>query len=253
MGGRPDLSLVLACYNEGPTLVESVECILSLLEATRFSFELIFVDDASTDGTKDLIAAIIEKNRTRATMHGIFHETNLGRGGAVRDGFLAARGEIVGYLDADLEIPAPTILACLLAIRRGCDVAIGKRIYRFRLRSANRYLMSRGYAWLVRRLLRLDGLTDTESGCKFFRRDRILPLLGHVRDTRWFWDTEIMAVCYAAGLEMVEVPCLFLRRFDRPSSVRGLRDSVEYLVKLLRLAARRSELKVLARADRLKG
>lgn len=234
---------MLACYNEGPLLLQSVQEILSVLEATRFSYELIFVDDASTDQTKDLIEDILKKNQGRVRIQALFHKTNIGRGGAVRDGFLAAQGDMVGYLDVDLEIPASVILPCLLAWRQGHDVAVGKRIYKFRWRSFDRYVMSRSYAWLVQRVLRLHGLTDTESGCKFFRRDKVLPLLKRCQENGWFWDTEIMTLAWLAGLSIVEIPCLYLRRFDKASSVRPLRDSIEYFAKLLRFRARVAKLR----------
>lgn len=238
-----DLSLVLACYNEEPLLLRNVQEILTVLDATRLAYELIFVDDASTDRTKDLIEQIVRKNRESVPIRAIFHEKNIGRGGAVRDGFLAAQGDMVGYLDVDLEIPASVILPCLLALRQGHDVAVGKRIYKFRWRSIDRSVMSRGYAWLVQRALRLHGLTDTESGCKFFRRNKVLPLLKQCQDNGWFWDTEIMTLAWLAGLSIVEIPCLYFRRFDRASSVRPLRDSIEYFAKLLRFRARVAKLR----------
>lgn len=238
-----DLSLVLACYNEGPLLVQSVQEILTVLDATRLAYELIFVDDASTDHTKELIEDIAGKARGLVPIRAIFHEKNIGRGGTVCDGFQLARGEVVGYLDVDLEIRAHYIPACVLAIRQGHDVAVGKRIYKFRWRSIDRYVMSKGYAWLVKRVLGLRGVTDTESGCKFFRREKVLPLLKRCRDTGWFWDTEIMTLAWLAGLSIVEIPCLYLRRFDKASSVRPVRDSIEYFAKLLRFRARIARLR----------
>ena len=233
-----DLSLVLACYNEGPTLARSVETIRTVLDATRLTYELIFVDDASRDGTPDRIREIVQRSEGRPPMRVLWHERNTGRGGAVRDGLRLAQGELVGYLDVDLEIPAHAILACVLALRDGYEVAVGKRIYPFQWRSLDRFVLSKGYAWLVGQLLRLPGLTDTESGCKFFRGARVLPLLPRCEETGWFWDTEIMALCHAARLRITEVPCLFLRRSDKRSSVKPVRDSLDYFKTLLRFRAR---------------
>jgi hypothetical protein len=71
--------------------------------------------------------------------------------------------------------------------------------------------MSRGYRALVR--WRLDvPLVDTETGYKFFRRDRILPVLDKVSDRGWFWDTETMLMAYLAKLQIIEIPALFERR-----------------------------------------
>ena len=75
---------------------------------------------------------------------------------------------------------------------------------------------------------------DTETGFKFFRREKLLELLEEVEDKGWFWDTEVMARACARGWRIKEIPCLFVRRFDKVSSVSGLRDSVEYFRKLMR-------------------
>ncbi len=238
-----DLSLILACYNEEPILVQSVHEIVSVLEVSRFTYELIFVDDSSQDRTRELIAELREKYGTGIEIRALFHERNVGRGGAVRDGMLMSRGEVVGFIDVDLEVHARYIIPCLLAIRQGADIASAKRIYKFQWRSLDRYLMSKGYAWMVKRLLRLPGITDTEAGFKFFQRAKLLPVLEHSQETGWFWDTEIVALAQVAGLVVVEVPCLYIRRFDKASSVRPLHDSLEYLVKLWRFRARLRELR----------
>jgi dolichyl-phosphate beta-glucosyltransferase len=244
-GGSPEVSLVLACYNEGPGLAGSVAAIVSVLDATRFSYELIFVDDGSRDPTPELIGEIAEKYRGWVEVQAILHPVNVGRGGAVRNGMRVARGEIIGFVDVDLEIGARYIVPGVLAIRRGADVAVARRVFRLDFRSVPRHIMSRGYAWLVRRLLRLRGPSDTEAGFKFFRRGSLMPLLAQATETGWFWDTEMMALADVAGLEVVDLPCLYVRQFERASSVRPLHDSLEYLVKLWRF---RRRLRALRRA-----
>ena len=89
------------------------------------------------------------------------------------DGFRAARGEITGFLDVDLEVHARYIPSLVRAIEQGADVATVRRIYAFQLGSLDRYVMSRGYSWLVRWLLGVP-IRDTETGYKFFRRERLL-------------------------------------------------------------------------------
>ena len=83
--------------------------------------------------------------------------------------------------------------------------------------------------------LRLLGtsLRDTETGYKFFRRQALLPLLEEVRDPGWFWDTEVMVRAEQRGLRIAEIPGAYVRRFDKTSTVRGLRDSFQYFGKLL--------------------
>jgi hypothetical protein len=128
------------------------------------------------------------------------------------------------------------------AIENGADVATLRRIYAFQVRSLDRYFMSRGYAFLVRRLLGVT-IADTETGYKFFRRETVLPLLDEIEDPGWFWDTEFMVRAVRRGLRIREIPGAYVRRWDKTSKVSGLRDSLDYFAKLWRF---RSELRRIA-------
>jgi glycosyltransferase involved in cell wall biosynthesis len=235
MGG-PLLSLVLACYNEQEILESSFAEIRETLLELGAPFEVLFVDDVSRDGTRELLAKIVADNPD-LDLKLILHETNRGRGASVTDGFRAARGEIAGYLDIDLEVHSRYVPSLVKAIRRGADVATVRRIYAFQLRSLDRYLMSRGYSWLVRRLLGTH-LHDTETGYKLFRRAALAPVLDEVRDPGWFWDTEFMIRAERRGLRIAEIPGAYVRRFDKTSTVSGLRDSGDYFLRLLEFRRR---------------
>jgi glycosyltransferase involved in cell wall biosynthesis len=232
----PDLSLVLACYNEEKLLERSVGEIFQVLDALRVTSEVIFVDDTSRDRTRDIIARILREN-PRRDLRTVEHVHNVGRGGTVSDGIRAALGRFVGFIDVDLEVKACYILPCLIALEQGYDVATARRIYKLRLGSLHRHVMSQGYRTLLRWRLDLP-LKDTETGYKFFRRDRILPVLDQVLDQGWFWDTEIMVQAYLAGLRIIEIPALFERCMDKPSSVKIFRDSLLHLYKLQQFSSR---------------
>lgn len=232
VGSPPDLSLVLACYNEELVIEESVAEILEVLDNTRYSYEVIFVDDCSQDRTRELIDEVIARYPDKR-MSKILHKENKGRGGTVADGIAASHGAVAGFIDIDLEVHARYIPSCVNAVENGADIAVGRRVYKLNLRSLDRYIMSAGYIWLVRRVLGVD-LNDTETGYKFFKRERILPVLGEIEDQRWFWDTEVMVRSDYRGYQIVEIPCLFLRRFDKTSTVHPLSDTVDYFRKLWR-------------------
>jgi glycosyltransferase involved in cell wall biosynthesis len=225
------VSVVIACYNEEETLLRSFQEIKETLEDLGGPFEIIFVDDLSRDRTRELLAHIAEAHRD-PDIRILLHERNLGRGATVTDGFRAARGQIAGFLDVDLEVHCRYIPSLVRAIQKGADIATLRRIYAFQLSSLDRYVMSRGYSFLVRRLL-CDSLRNTETGFKFFNRERALPIIDAIRDPGWFWDTEFMVRAARRGLRIVEVPGAYIRRADKTSTVRGLRDSVRYFGKLL--------------------
>lgn len=227
---QPDLSIVVACYNEAGHLEHSIDELVATLDCTRWAYELIFVEDCSTDDTRAVLERVVQKYADRS-IQVIYHEKNTGRGRTVTDGIHAARGAVVGFLDIDLEVHARYIPACVLAIEQGADIATAKREYKLTIWLFYRHLLSRGYVAMVQSWLGTR-LSDTESGYKFFRRDLILPVLAETKDPGWFWDTEIMLRAEAAGLAIVQIPALFIRRYDKKTTVRVIADSVEYLRKI---------------------
>lgn len=232
MHHRYDLSLVLACYNEAEAFNQSIKEIITVLDKTDWTYEIIFVDDQSQDHTVKLIKQAITRH-SRKHLSALYHLKNQGRGRTVTDGFLKAQGRIVGFIDVDLEIPAWYIPRAVEAIEEGNDAAIGWRIYDLNLKGLIRWLASKSYIWLRRQILNLN-LKDTESGFKFFKRAKILPILKLCRDPHWFWDTEIMARSVKAGLAIAQIPVVFIRRQDKTSTVKLVPDTLDYLAKLLR-------------------
>jgi glycosyltransferase AglD len=225
-----DLTLVLACYNEEPIFTGSAEHILKTLKRSGLKYEIIFVDDVSKDKTKELIDNFCKKNDK--TCRAIYHKKNKGRGATVTDGFLAAKGKIVGYIDFDCEVsPIYIPEAVELITNNQADVVIGKRIYRTTIKSLIREILSIGYQKLSNQLLQI-GTLDTESGYKFFDRKKITPILKYADHPHWFWDTQIVVLSKVNGLRIKELPVLFLRRFDKQSSVKIISDTVDYMINI---------------------
>lgn len=226
-----DVSIVIACYNEESLLKDSVNKVMTIMDSTRWNYELIFVDDYSRDQTRSQIDQIIHEHPDSAIKK-IFHEKNTGRGRTVSDGISIAQGRYVGYLDIDLEVGAHYIPYMVDALIQGYDVATAYRIYKATFKLLIRTIVSVGYRKLMRFLLKVP-LIDTETGYKFFNREKILPVLARTRDEGWFWDTEIMTRSYHAGLKIIELPCLFIRLYDKKSSVHLITDSIVYFRKLI--------------------
>ena len=99
--GKPDLSLILALYNEGPTLPQSLNKIFEVLDESNLNYEIILIDDTSRDQTPELARKSIEG---RNNCYFFKHEKNVGRGGTVSEGFGLAKGKVVGFIDVDLEV-----------------------------------------------------------------------------------------------------------------------------------------------------
>lgn len=229
-----DVSLVLACYNEGEIFTDSLRRIIRTLSQTDYTWEIIFVEDKSRDNTAALIVEVSEKN-PRLNLSAIYHQRNLGRGKAVADGFLKASGKYVGFIDIDLETGEWYLPKFIDTLEAGADVALAWRIYDFQLRGLPRWLASKGYVWLRKQLLGLP-YQDTEGGYKFFKRKKILPLVKKVKNTGWFFDTEIMARCHQAKLKVKEIPVAFVRNPHKTSTVRLIPDSMSYLWNLIKFS-----------------
>lgn len=225
-----DVSVVLPCYNERPVIEESTAELVRVLEATRWRWELIFVDDRSADDTVERAARLCAADdRLRL----IRHERNTGRGRTATDGLRAARGTVAGFLDIDLEVPARYIPPAVDAVLAGADVVCAWRIYLPNLSLLHREILSKGYSKLVRSRLGIP-LRDTEAGFKFFNRERILPVLASTHNPGWFWDTEVMTRAYFGGLKIVELPTVFIKRNEVPTTVRIVPDTIEYWRQLRR-------------------
>ena len=241
---QPDISVVIACYDEAPHLEESVLEVIATLERSVWSAELVFVEDCSSDNTREVLDHILLKHGERMPMRVILHEHNTGRGRTVTDGMRLAAGRVIGFLDIDLEVHARYIPSLVRAIEDGADMAIAERIYRvspspgFLLR----HVLSRGYRKLAARFLGLADL-DSEAGFKFFDRACLKPLLDQCEDPGWFWDTEITALAQVAGLRIAQVPCLFLRRRDKRSTLQVLPATIDYLRKLVAFRDRLARLR----------
>jgi len=227
-----DLSLILACYNEGTIFKDNVKKVFNVLDQTDFSYEIIFIDDASIDKTGTAIAKIIKDNPLR-NLRSIYHDKNQGRGKTVTEGIREAKGKVVGFIDIDLEIPADYLPRFVNAILSGYDVAIAYRVYDFTLRRLIRWFTSKGYIALRKKLLKTD-LKDTEAGYKFFNRQKILPILKKTKDPGWFWDTEIMINSSLNNLRIMEIPTVFIRNFQKKSTVKLIPDTFDYLLKIIK-------------------
>lgn len=225
-----DISLVIPCYNEAPHLRQSVQALCEILDATTYDYEIVFVDDVSRDETRSVIEEICAKTpRCRY----IFHPQNRGRGGAFKTGFAATTGTVTGFLDIDLEVGAHYVLPLVnLVLHEGFDVATGDRHY---LLSQTHALYRTAVSWAYRGVVRASvapGVKDSESGCKFFKRATTGQLIFDSESDGWFWDSEVMARAVLQGLKIRELPVLFLRRWDKQSTVRLTDDIRDYLIEI---------------------
>ncbi len=199
----PALSVVVPVFNQGGSILENLKVIRDrIAERLDEPFEILVVSDGSIDETAERLLELRDEGN-----FSVFHyDRNLGKGYAVKLGALEARGEWIGYVDADLDLDPGGLADFLAAARaRSLDFAIGSKRHP---ESHVHYPPSRRVAsWffqqLVRLLFRLD-VRDTQVGIKLFRREvaeQVLPLL---LVKRFAFDIELLAVSRALGFSRIE-------------------------------------------------
>ena len=198
------VSAVIPVYNDCEALARAIPVSLATLGGITRDFELIIAEDGSGDGSPEYVRSW-ERNDPRVRL--LHSDERLGRGRALNRAFEKARGEIVCYYDVDLATDMQHLPALIQAITRGYDIATGSRLLPGSTieRSSGREIASRGYNLLVRRILG-SRLHDHQCGFKAFNRERLLAIIPSVRDTHWFWDTEVLVRAGRAGYRICEFP-----------------------------------------------
>src|SRR5271163_541598 len=202
-------SIVIPAYNEGARLGATLEKVLGYLRERGWSAEVIVVNDGSRDNTAALVRGFAEKE---PMVRLVENPGNRGKGYAVRNGMLNARGEVVLFSDADLSSPIEEMPKLLAALASGADIAIGSRWLRAELQtrrqSRHRQLFGRVFNLLLRIILGLR-FKDTQCGFKAFTRQASQTILPLQRIERWGFDPEILFLARKFGFRVQEVPVLW--------------------------------------------
>lgn len=233
MDSRTFLSVVVPAFDEVERIGATVTKLVAFLSTQPYSSELVVVLDGGRPGATAAIAAAVGARDDVRVLDNI---VNRGKGYSVRRGMMAARGDYVVFLDADLSLPIEGVSAFLEALRDGADVAIGSRTLAESQISGDRQHLRRSmgslFNWLVQRLL-LPGFADTQCGFKAFRREAARRIFAVQRIDRFAFDVEVLWLARRFGLRIVEVPVVC--EYSSASSVRRFRDGVSILRDLLRI------------------
>lgn len=241
------MSVVLPLYREEERLWTSYERLADVLEESRYPWEMIFVDEASPDGTREVVERIVASDsRTRA----IYMPQHTGRGGAAMAGIRAAKGQIAGLVDVDLDVDASIIPMMAQDIEQGADVAYGDIRYQL-VSDSLQPLFTKGWTHLGAMVLG-ETAREAEPGYELFRRERILPIVAQCHSQGWFFDTELITRASLAGLKVVSRPVISTGRHDQPGTFELTREAIRSLFQSRRELAearrRREEARVELRA-----
>jgi len=206
----PGLSIVVPAYNEAARIGRSLEQIRDQLEAAGEPWELVVVDDGSTDATAQIVRDFAAATPAPTPIRLLQNGDNRGKGFSVRRGLLEARGEVALFTDADLSAPISEAAKLLEPIATGtCDVSIGSRAVDRALitrpQALPRDLLGRCFNLAIRAMTGLR-VHDTQCGFKAFRMTPLRPLIAALRIDGFAFDVELLALCAAAELRLQEIP-----------------------------------------------
>lgn len=218
------LSVVIPVFNE----VHTVDEVIRRVRGCGIRCELILVDDGSTDGTR----AVLEKYRDQRDIQVLLHDTNQGKGAALKNGFQRARGDVVVIQDADLEYdPADYSRLLQPIIENQADVVFGSRF----IGDSHRVL----YYWhsagnkfltLLSNLFTNLNLSDIETCYKMFRREIIQQIAPTLQEKRFGIEPELTAkVARIPGVRIYERPISYSGRTYAQGKKIGWRDGLRAL------------------------
>src|SRR3954469_9656770 len=231
----PRWSIVVPMYQEESRIVGTVAA-LAASSLNGVDNEFVFVDDGSTDRTVEVLEKALADTSLTASV--IRLPRNLGKGAAVQAGVLAAAGDVIAYVDADLSSPPSAIEQCCRAVEAGADVAVASRGH-----AASNLLVrqpgSREAAGkLFNRLLRMMGLTtlpDTQCGLKAFERETARAVFAELSVRRFAFDVEVLLHAARRGARVDVIPTEWSHRDE--SRVAPFSDGARMLWDAARLAA----------------
>lgn len=227
------LSVVIPAYNEEERIDNSLNTIIRYMENRGYRYEIIVVNDGSTDKTVDIVKNFSVRNKN---INLILNEKNMGKGYSVKKGILESNGEYILFSDSDLSTPIEEIEKLIRYLQEDYDIAIGSRalpnsdvqIHQ----SFHRELMGKIFN-LITRILTLMDIKDTQCGFKCFKKDAAKNIFRRQIINGFSFDVEILYIAKKLGYKIREVPVVWLN--SNSTRVNLIKDSIRMFIDLLRI------------------
>ncbi|HEX9443432.1 MAG TPA: dolichyl-phosphate beta-glucosyltransferase [Candidatus Binatia bacterium] len=227
----PFVSVIVPAYNEGDCIQSTLGKITGYLRARFSRFEVIVVDDGSTDDTGGRVSEFAARE---PSVRLVAFSENRGKGFVVRQGVLAARGDAVFFTDADLSTPVEEIEKGLAGLEEGHPMVIASRRHSASVialgQGRGREAVGRAFNRFVKSLLSLP-FDDTQCGFKCFTGAAAREIFSLARINGFAFDVEAIVIARSLGYRVYEIPVRWTNSPD--SKVRPVRDLLFVLKDLL--------------------
>jgi glycosyltransferase involved in cell wall biosynthesis len=212
-GSALSVDVVIPVLNEAHVLEKSVNTVIGYLRSNLpYRWQIVIVDNGSTDGTQEVARRLCEREPRVQFVH-LYQR---GRGRALRHAWLQSKADIVCYMDVDLSTKLDHIPELIDAIaRQGYDVATGSRLMRQSQtkRSFKREVISRIYNLFVKAILSTR-FSDAQCGFKAVSRKAVTAIVPQIEDQSWFFDTELLVLAEKRGYRIKDIPVVWVEDDD---------------------------------------
>ncbi|SRR6266568_1380425 len=194
------LSVVIPAYKQELTIVKDIKSISSTLDRLGLKYEVIVVVDGMNDNTF-IKASTLKSSKVKV----LGYQKNQGKGQAIRYGMLHASGDVIGFMDAGMDInPTGMIMLLNHMIWYNADIIVGSKLHHASKVDYPTYrtILSWGYRFLTRLLFGFK-IRDTQVGLKFFKRRVVRDVLPRLVVKRYAFDIEILAVAYSRNYKRI--------------------------------------------------
>lgn len=235
------LSVVIPAYNEETNIrLGAVDKVVAYLERRSYPWELLIVDDGSTDGTGKLLDNIVKSDKRIK----VIHNPHQGKAPTVVSGIMSAKNSLILFSDLDQATPIDQSELILPWFDQGFDIVIGSRKSNREGAPLFRQIMAKGFIFLRSLILGLHGISDTQCGFKAFRRDITKPLFSKLLLYRTGkkvsgamvtagFDIELLFLATKMDLKIKEVPVEW--HYVETRRVNPLKDSFQGLYDIIRI------------------
>jgi glycosyltransferase involved in cell wall biosynthesis len=238
MIGSPHLSLIVPAYNEVRAIGRTLQALRGYLDCQGYAYEIIVSADGD-DGTREAVAELAARD-ARLSVLGSSERGGKGRG--IRLAVARARGEIIGFLDADYKVAVEELAKVLPWFEQGYDVVIGSRgLAESRIevpQPLHRRLGSKAFGLVMHLVLGLWDIHDTQCGFKFFRGPVARDLFGRQRIDGYMFDVEVLHLAARSGYRVKEIGVSW--RDDGDSRLQLVRGNWRNFLDILRIRFGRS-------------